>query len=123
MDTDAASLLQRGRLPIASVQLLNGNRLAVTFVTVGEFYKGAYMGGWGQKRMEELERWLRGVGVVPYDAAVAKEWGRVTAEGKAKGREIQANDAWIAACCRLHALPLMTFNQRHFRDVSGLVLV
>jgi predicted nucleic acid-binding protein len=41
LDTDTASKLQRGSLPGDEMALLIGRTLCVTFVTVGEFYKGA----------------------------------------------------------------------------------
>ena len=95
----------------------------VTFVTVGEFYKGAYKRSWGADRMTELERWLRNVVVLPYSAEVSRRWGQVSAECERQGRSLAANDAWIAACCLSHNLPLMTMNRRHFSNVDGLTLI
>lgn len=46
LDTDAASLLQKGRLPADVSQRLRGSSLAVTFVTVGELYKWAERRSW-----------------------------------------------------------------------------
>jgi len=97
--------------------------VCVTFVTVGEFYKGAYARGWGSQRVAELERWLRSIVVLPYDAEVSRHWGQLSADCQRRGRIIPANDAWIAACCLSQMVPLMTLNRRHFSDVDGLALV
>ena len=95
----------------------------VTFVTVGEFYKGAYKARWGMEKMAELERWLRNVVVLPYTAEVSRRWGQITGESERQGRPLPPNDAWIAACCLSHNLPLMTLNQQHFLTVEELVLI
>jgi predicted nucleic acid-binding protein len=90
---------------------------------VGEFYKGAYEANWGANQINKMENWLRQCVVIPYDADVAQKWGLIQAEGKKKGRQIPQNDGWIAACCLIHDLPLMTLNVRHFKDVVGLRLI
>ena len=123
LDTDVASALQAGALAAAERDLIEGKTLATTFVTVAEFYKGAYKRGWGERRIREYERWLRRLVVLPYDAGVAREWGRISSDGEAIGRPIAPNDAWIAACCRRHDVPLMTHNRRHFESISNLTLV
>lgn len=123
LDTDAASVLQKRALPPDHERLLVGRTLCVTFVTVGEFYKGAFRRGWGATRVAKLEEWLRNVVVLPYDAAVARTWGEICADGEARGRPIPANDAWIAACCLRHDVPLLTYNRRHFHGIPGLRLL
>jgi toxin FitB len=123
VDTDVASHLQRGDLRDDLRVLAAGKIVCITFVTVGEFYKGAYSRGWSSRRIAELERWIHDVIVLPYDAEVSRHWGRLSAERQRVGQVISANDAWIAACCLGHAVPLMTLNRRHFLGIDGLVLV
>lgn len=55
--------------------------------------------------------------------AVARRWGELTGTALRAGRPLPANDAWIAACCLVHVLPLATYNPRHFSQVEGLQLV
>lgn len=122
-DTDAASHLQRGSLPPLLHEHVRNTIACVTFVTVGEFFKGAIKRGWGERRIQQLEAWFRNVIVLPYTAEVSRVWGRVSAECEAKGQPIAPNDAWIAACCLSHDLPLMTLNRRHFKRIENLRLV
>lgn len=123
LDTDVASLLHRGAVEAAHLDQLTGKVPCITFVTVGEFYKGAYKRGWSKRRIAEYEQWLQRLVVLPYDGGVAREWGAISAEGEQAGRPIAANDAWVAACCRRHNLSLMTENRKHFESIAGLVLV
>lgn len=123
LDTDVASHLQRGSLPEPLREHLRDTIACVTFITVGEFFKGAVKRGWGERRVQQLEAWLRNVVVLPYTGEISRVWGRVSAECEGKGQPIPPNDAWIAACCLSHDLPLMTLNRRHFERVAGLRLV
>lgn len=123
LDTNVASHLQRGDFREDLRAHVAGRVVCITFVTIGEFYKGAYSRGWGDRRIAELERWLHDVVVLPYDAEVSRHWGRLSAERQRRGETISANDAWIAACCLSHSVPLMTLNRRHFSGIDGLALV
>lgn len=123
LDTDAASRLQRGTLDPQGRDLVRDRTPCVTFVTVGEFYKGAFRGSWGPQRMARLDEWLRNILVLPYDAAVARIWGRICAESEGRGKALPVNDAWIAACCLSRDLPLLTYNRRHFEAIPGLRLL
>lgn len=123
LDTDVASRLQAQRLTADMHRHVVSKTLCITFVTVGEFFKGAYKASWDQHRLDRLEAWLRNVLVLPYDADVARAWGRVVAERERRGRPVSANDGWIAACCLSRGLPLMTLNRAHFLDIPGLTLV
>ncbi|MDR7416911.1 MAG: type II toxin-antitoxin system VapC family toxin [Armatimonadota bacterium] len=120
LDTDAASHAQRGTLPPALQSALVGRTPCITFVSVGEFYKGAYKAGWGSERLARLEEWMRNVVVLPYDAGVARTWGYVAAQLEKQGLPISENDVWIAACCIRHGLPLITLNRAHFARIPEL---
>lgn len=99
LDTDVASHLQRRSLPEPLREHLRDTIACVTFITVGEFFKGAVKRGWGERRLQQLEAWLRNVVVLPYTGEISRVWGRVSAECEGKGQPIPPNDAWIAACC------------------------
>jgi predicted nucleic acid-binding protein len=123
LDTDAVSRLIRGQLSPGLSDRLIGKVLFVTFVTVGEFYKGMHKASWGERRRSELETWLSRRPILGYDAQVSLTWGRISAETELAGRKIADNDLWIAACCLTDDIPLLTLNHRHFERIPGLKLV
>jgi toxin FitB len=126
LDTDVASLLFRGRLTGRLAGALAGRRLHVTFVTVGELWKGAALRGWGLRNRAELMTYLHGVVILPGGEAVAKLWGATSAAAEQRGRTLPVNDSWIAACCLARELPLATLNLKDFADLAeneGLELV
>ncbi len=123
LDTDVVSRLMRETLPAPVARRLRGVTPCVTFVTVGELFRGAAHAGWGTRRVTALERWLERVIVIPADQATARRWGEITGRALRAGAPLPANDAWIAACCLTHDTPLATLNSRHFEGIDSLRLV
>lgn len=95
-----------------------GTTLAVTFVTVGELYKGMALRSWGERRRADLTRWIERLAVVPYGEDVARHWGELAAASLRRGRTKPVNDTWIAACCLAADVPLLTINRRDFDDFA-----
>lgn len=118
LDTDAASLLQRGRLEPAVARHLKGATLALTFVTLGELHKGVALRNWGDRRRADLAAWLDQFLVLPYSEGVARRWGELSAGAQKRGRPRPVNDTWIAACCLVHETPLVTLNRTDFADFA-----
>jgi len=123
IDTDVASRIMRTTLPEDLRQSLADASLRLTFVTVGELLRGAVHAGWGERRVSALDDWLGRRDTIAGDATVARAWGEITGRALAAGRPLPANDAWVAACCLAHGLPLATLNVRDYERVEGLRLV
>ena len=123
IDTDVASRLMRDSLPHQLSSALADAVMSVTFVTVGELFRGAAHARWGARRVAMLADWLARVTMIPGELAVARRWGEITGRALAAGRPLPANDAWIAACCLTHAVPLATLNRRDYGRIEGLRLV
>ena len=92
LDTDVASAILRRRLPDSMRAKLEGNSLAITFVTVGELTSWTIRRGWGARRLAELAGWRRHVTRIPYDEAVAATWGWLDARAQARGRPRPVNE-------------------------------
>lgn len=126
LDTDVASLIIKGRLPVSLATKLIGWQSAITFVTLGELTKWSVMRNWGAPRRAELERWMAARRPVPVTDDVARKWGEISGYAEKRGRPRPVNDTWIAACCLAFDLPLATMNLSDFQDFvdhEGLVLI
>lgn len=84
---------------------------------------GAYKKGWGNARIEEMEAQLEHYVILQYEYLVCQEWARIRRDCEVKGRSMEAEDIWIAACARRFGCPLATNNARHFRNVEDLVVI
>ena len=122
-DTDVVSHLMRGTLADALAARLRERTLLVTFITVGELFRGATHARWGQRRTAALADWVSRVPVMQGSEDVARRWGRLTGAALRSGRPLPANDAWVAACCLAKGLPLATLNLRHYGHIADLELV
>jgi predicted nucleic acid-binding protein len=125
-DTDVISELLRPT-PAAGfvrwIQSVSREDQFVSAITVGELYQGAYGSTNTERHLENIEkRVLPAVTVLPFDAAVAKAFGRLRAELYAAGKPLEDSDLQIAATALYHGLTLVTGNLKHFRRVPELRL-
>lgn len=118
LDTDVASLIQKRRQPVWVNGHLAGARIWLTFVTVGELAKWTEIRAWGPSARRRLDQWTAARGILPYDADVARIWGRLAARAQLRGHPRPQNDTWIAACCIWHDVSLLTLNVKDFGDFA-----
>jgi tRNA(fMet)-specific endonuclease VapC len=124
VDTDVYSYLMNGKGYAALYKPhAEGKLIAVSFITVGELYFGAYRKSWKPERLADLKDRLRSVTIVPYDELLCLTYARIKAEMQSRGNVIGPNDLWIAASAVRHSIPLLSNNQKHFELVPGLVLI
>jgi tRNA(fMet)-specific endonuclease VapC len=127
VDTDVFSYLWQGRPERDRFEPYLRKAIPVlSFTTVAEAYFGAAKAGWHDKKMRGLEAAFRPFLIDPYNVEMAKLWGRLKAQARAKGHplgdNIHTNDLWICANAIYRDAPLLTNNGRHFEDVAGLTL-
>jgi toxin FitB len=118
LDTDVASLSIKNALPPALLRELLGAQVGITFITLGELSRWALLRDWGPSKIAGLEAWLSTRPTLPYDDAVARKWGEISAYATRRGRPRPQNDSWIAACCLAYDLPLATLNVKDFADFA-----
>jgi predicted nucleic acid-binding protein len=118
LDTDVASLSIKNALPPALLRELLGAQIGITFITLGELSRWALLRNWGPSKVSGLEAWLSTRPTLPYDDAVARTWGEISAYATRRGRPRPQNDSWIAACCLTYDLPLATLNVKDFADFA-----
>jgi tRNA(fMet)-specific endonuclease VapC len=100
---------------------LSGYQLAISFMTVGELYAGAYAAKWGPRRMSALDATVGGLLVLESDPPTCRLFGQVLAWRKAQ--PIGIGDAWIAATALAHGLELVTHNPSDFQGIAGLTVI
>ena len=95
--------------------------IVVDAVVLGEISAGVLSLPAGRKR-ERLETWLEAVAglveCVPWDAAVARRWGRLVAESRRKGRILPLLGSMIAATALHHGFVVATRNVADFRKAG-----
>ncbi len=96
--------------------------LAVSAVTIGELFEGAYRRPNSETVMASYRTILEGYRVLPVTEEIAVLFARVRSELRAQGNLIPDLDLLIAATAIAHDLTLLTRNRRYFERVPGLAL-
>lgn len=96
--------------------------IATSSVTIAELMRGAQR---SRHRSEEFTERIRTIvlanfHILPFDAAAADEYGRLSAHLEARGTPIGDMDTLIAATALAYDLTVVTGNERHFGRVPGL---
>lgn len=124
VDTDVVSYLFRGDTRAERYRpYLAGERLAISFMTVGELERWVLQREWGQARRASMEAYLRQFTIYLADRKLCRLWAEVSYGARRRGRPIQTADAWIAATALGHDLPLVSHNVSDYAGVDGLIIV
>ncbi len=85
--------------------------LVLSFMSLAELLMGAMSAGWGSRRRQLLEPFIRNFELVYADNDLCTVWARIRADARAAGRPISPQDAWIAATALALDAPLATNNR------------
>lgn len=102
---------------------LNGNILAISFMTVAELYQWAAIRNWGDKRIKGMENALKNFLVLPFDIEMCRIWGNVRAKCRSLGQPISPQDAWIASAALQYKIPLITHNPDDFSFTKEIKVI
>ena len=99
--------------------LAQANELAIPVIVLGEFLYGIVQ----SRHRPRYEAWLRDIiadyRILRVDEGTAGEYANIRGELKRRGRPIPANDVWIAALARQHAMEVLSRDE-HFDFVPKL---
>jgi tRNA(fMet)-specific endonuclease VapC len=97
----------------------HGGEVLLSALSLAELQRGIYRDSkFTAIRQARLDVLLRGLPILPFDAAAAFVYGRIIAQcGWAKGRDY---DRMIAAHAMSSGCVLVTNNEADFRDIPGL---
>jgi len=118
LDTNALSAAA-DREPAALELVARAERVAVPVIVLGEYRLGIAQSRHYTSYENWLRDWITAVIVLDIQEETTQHYAAIGLELKKKGRHIPANDVWIAALCRQHALPLLS-RDRHFDVVAGI---
>lgn len=118
LDTNALSAIAEGQTGAAK-QFAVASDAAIPVIVLGEYRFGIAQ----SRHRRQYERWLKEFVSVARVLEVNEEtaiwYAEVRIQLKEAGTPIPSNDAWIAALCRQHALPILSQDQ-HFDLIKGL---
>jgi tRNA(fMet)-specific endonuclease VapC len=122
LDTNAYVALDRGDAFVAEVARAS-DQIIMPNIVIGELYYGFINGSKTQINIKKLDAFLSTprVSVLYPDSQTSFIFGEISTELARAGKSIQQNDIWIAALCKQHGYPLLTYD-KGFKNVLGLKL-
>ena len=93
--------------------------LAIPVIVAGEFSFGIAQSRYRESYERALQQLVSECRVLAIDIETARHYASIRLELKRVGRPIPANDVWIAALSRQHAMPILS-RDSHFDFVGGL---
>jgi tRNA(fMet)-specific endonuclease VapC len=118
LDTNGLSAVAEGD-PALEPILRKAAQVAIPVVVLGEYRYGISQSR-DRKRYEQwLCEYLPKFRVLEIDERTTISYASIRLELKKAGTPIPSNDAWIAALCRQHSLPVVS-RDRHFDAVPGI---
>jgi predicted nucleic acid-binding protein len=118
LDTNALSAYL-DRTPEAVEVVSRARALAIPVIVAGEFAFGIAQSRHREEYERSLQRMLDRSTVLDIGIETARHYAAIRLELKGAGKPIPANDLWIAALSRQHAIPVMS-RDSHFDFVGGL---
>jgi toxin FitB len=128
LDTNVISELIRPRPAPEVLDWFGRQRsglLATTVISEAELRNGARRLPAGQRRSDlqvRIERSLATLRILELDRACTAPYAGILAARRARGRPLDAVDAFIAAICARHALPIVTRNTSDFEGCGIAVI-
>ena len=128
IDTDIWVAVERGTLAPGDIHALTGPApVFLSPVNVAELWMGIQLVDDETTRRKALAS-LRRLGRKPLlrmDRGTGEIFGRLAAALRKQGRgeQFRTMDLWLAAQAVQRKFTLLTFNEKHFKDIPGLKLV
>jgi tRNA(fMet)-specific endonuclease VapC len=124
VDTDVASFLfKKDTRATLYAPHLSGHMLIISFQTLAELDLWALSAGWGARRIQQLEYYLRRYIVEDSSPSLCRRWAEIIDDARRRGRPIATADAWVAATAIFLDVPLVTNNESHFSSLPGLTVI
>lgn len=123
LDTNTCIDLFRGVRPVIErLKSLAPNDCGISAVTSFELFASGSKAQNPRREIEKIEKLLRVIEELPFEAAAARRAGALRAELEEAGTPIGPYDLLIAGHCLAVDLTLVTGNSREFGRVAGLRL-
>lgn len=121
LDTDHCIAILRQRL-IVQNHADPKETIAITAISVGELFYGAYKSADIARSITQVEELLENVVILPYRESEARIFAEVKAKLEQAGIPLADADLQIASIALQYQATLVTHNQRHFKRVPSLAL-
>jgi tRNA(fMet)-specific endonuclease VapC len=122
LDTDTATYIIRGKMAFLDSRIASvaSQELCISAVTRGELLYGIKLKAEAPRLSPLVHQFLKRISCLPWNPAAAKHFAAVAAALHRAGTPIGIMDTMIAGHAIALGTVLVTNNERHFSQVTGL---
>ena len=107
---------------LALLERLASSGVAVSILSLGELYEGAYLFPNPESHLAGMHQFLQGYHILGLDEPIMARFAQERAALRRQGLLIPDFDLLIASTALSHQLTLVTRNTRHFQRIPNLQL-
>jgi tRNA(fMet)-specific endonuclease VapC len=126
LDADVIIAAEKGNFDLKKWLAANaGERFEIAAITIAELWHGVERATGAQRvhRLKFLQSIVTPLPVIPYSEETAYVHARIWAHLAAVGKMIGEYDLVVAATALERGSDVATFNQKHFSNIPGLIIV
>ena len=122
LDTCICIDFLRGRLPHGYREMRDSKpgKFKLPAIVAAELWYSAEHSSNPERELSVVGAFLEAFAIAPFDAACAREYGRIRQSLSAAGKLIGDRDMMIAACALANSATLITNKVREFQRIEGL---
>ena len=122
LDTDICIEILRGNEAVIEKRVSCDERVAISFMTVGELYYGAERSKYNVKNLNLVDEFILSIDIINTDYEILRKFGEL--KSSLHKRNILLPDAYIliASAALTKCSKLVTRNIKHFKRFENLIL-
>ncbi len=120
LDTNIVFALLRGEALLKNkfIEFSLSGQFYITYITLCELYKGAFLSKLSEKSLQEIESFLQTTEVLDFDIDACKIFGEEYARLNKIGKQTQESDLMIASIAKTYGLTIITRNKKDFENID-----
>jgi len=122
LDTDVCIEILRGNKNVFEKRKTVSEKIAISFMTVGELFYGAEKSKYKSKNITLVDEFILSIDVINTDLPILKRFGKIKAVLKEKNILLPDADVLIAATAITNNAKLITGNTKHFNRFENLII-
>lgn len=122
LDTDICIEILRGNKGIIEKYKTCDDRVAISFMSVGELYYGAEKSEYKEKNQNLIDEFLLSIDIINTDIQILKKFGELKSILSQENILLPDADILIAATSLKKCKKLITGNIKHFKRFENLII-